>query len=131
MVRTPRCVENYKKQVETLLKLGASPEEVAEDLGITVELVIMCEESNFNYHVSYDSGPEDGMSREFTFNENEAKAALVSPLLLSSLKDLTDAEMGMMERYVDDSPMSDAEREWCADKFYELRAIAYGCTEEV
>jgi hypothetical protein len=36
----------------------------------------------------------------------------------------------MMERYVDESPMGEEEREWCADKFYELQAIAYGQAEE-
>ena len=131
MVRTPRWVENYKKKVETLVKEGLSYDQVAEVLGISQERVLMCEESSFNYHVSYDSGPEEGMSRDFVFSEDEAKTALISPILVSSLQELTDAEMKMMERYVDETPMSEEEREWCADKFYELRAIAYGQTEEV
>ena len=131
MVRTPRWIGDYKKQVDALIKEGKSYEEISELLGIGQDKVMMCEESNFNYHVSYDSGPEEGMSRDFIFHDNEAKATLVSPALLASLKGLTDAEMGMMERYVDESPMSEEEREWCADKFFELRAIAYGQTEEV
>ena len=130
MVRTPRWVEIYKKRVDTLLKDGRTYNEIAELLSISYDMVIICEESSFNYHVSYDSGPEEGMSRDFVFNIDEAKTALISPFLINSLRNMSDAEMGMMERYVDELPMSEEEREWCADKFYELRAIAYGQTEE-
>jgi len=131
MVKTPRWVENYKKKVDTLVKEGLTYSQVAEVLGISHEMVAMCEESNFNYHVTYDSGPEEGMSRNFVFNMDEAKSTLISPELISSLRGLSDAEMKMMGRYVDESPMGEEEREWCADKFYELQAIAYGQTEEV
>jgi DNA-directed RNA polymerase specialized sigma subunit len=131
MVRTPRWVEIYKKRVDNFLKEGKTYEQVAELLSISYDMVIMCEESSFNYHVSYDSGPEDGMSRGFIFNVDEAKATLISPSLLAGLKEMSEAEMLMMERYVDGNQMSEAEHEWCAEKFHELRAIAYGQSEEV
>ena len=130
MVRTPRWVEIYKKRVDALVKEGLTYVQIAERLNISHEMVLMCEESNFNYHVTYDSGPEEGMSREFVFNFDEARATLLSPALLATLREMTDAEMKMMERYVQESPMSEEEREWCAEKFFELQAQAYGRTEE-
>ncbi len=129
MVRTPRWVSDYKKKIDDFMQEGKTYLEISTELGIDLDRVIMCVESTFNYHVSYDSGPEDWSSREFTFHDDEAKAALVSPALVSSLKSLTDAEMKMMERYVDDAQMSDEEREWCAEKFFELQSIAYGQRE--
>ena len=130
MVRTPRQLGAYKKRVDSLLKEGKTYKQIAELLDISHEMVIMCEESGFNYHVSYDSGPEENMSRDFVYNIDEAKVTLISPNLLSRLKEMTEAEMLMMERYIEGDTVGEAEYEWCSEKFYELRAIAYGQADD-
>ena len=130
MVRTPRWVSVYKKRVDKMLEEGCMYEDIAEELDIGVALVMMCAESSFNYHVSFDTTPNGEGGRDFEFLDDEAKATLITPTLLKSLRDLSDAEMRMMERYVDNAPLSDDEREWCSEKFHELQNIAYGRQEE-
>jgi len=39
--------------------------------------------------------------------------------------------MSMLMKYIEDAPMTDAERELAAEKFYELQAIAHGQDTEV
>ena len=47
--------------------------------GIDEDKVISCELSANNYHVSYDSAPEDWVTPEFVYNFEEHKATLLSP----------------------------------------------------
>lgn len=130
MVRTPRWVGAHKKQVDALIKTGKSYVEIAEELGIAIDRVAMCDESTYNYHISYDSRPEDWMTKEFIFEDDEAKAALISKSLISRMKEMSDAEMRIMERFVEEKPMSDEEREWASDRFYELQAVAHGLVQD-
>jgi len=130
MVKTPRWIASYKKEVDSLLKGGMSYGEISDQLGIPIDKVMMCDESTFNYHISYDSRPEDWMTKEFVFEVDEAKTVLVSEPLVKRMKDMTDAEMKIMEKFVDEKPLSEEEREWAADRFYELSAIAHGFSED-
>jgi DNA-directed RNA polymerase specialized sigma subunit len=131
MVRTPRWIANYRNQVSDLLAQGKSYKEVAAELNIDEAKVIHCEMSANNYHVSYDSTPEDWVTPEFVYDFEEHKATLLSPELISQIRELSDAEMKMLLQYVEDAPISEEEREWAADKFYELQAIAHGFSEPV
>jgi hypothetical protein len=81
--------------------------------------------------VSYDSSPEDWVTPEFVYNFEEHKATLLSPELITQIRSLSDAEMTMLMRYVEDSNVSDEEHEWAAEKFHELRGVAYGTTEPI
>ena len=65
------------------------------------------------------------------FNFEEHKATLLSPELVDQIKTLTDAEMTMLMKYIDDVPVSEEEYEWAATKFYELQAVAHGLSKEV
>jgi hypothetical protein len=87
--------------------------------------------SSNNYHVSYDSSPEDWVTPEFVYNFEEHKATLLSPELVAQIRGLSDAEMKMLLQYIDEAPISEEEREWAANKFYELQAIAHGLSEEI
>ena len=131
MVRTPRWIADYKQRVKTLVESGKSYSEIAEILGISETKVLNCDMSSNNYHVSYDSSPDDWVTPEFVFNFEEHKATLLSPELVKQIRKLSDAEMKMLLQYVDDAPISEEEREWAADKFHELQAIAHGFSEEV
>ncbi len=131
MVRTPRWIASYRNKVSKLVAEGKTYAEISETLGIEEEKVVQCEMSAFNYHISYDSSPEDWVTPEFVFNFEEHKATLLSPELISQIRGLTDAEMTMLMKYIDDVPVSEEEREWAAEKFSELRGIAHGFSEEI
>ena len=126
MVRTPRWISSYKKQVSVLAAEGRTYKEIAEELGIDEVKVMHCEMSANNYHISYDSSPEDWCTPEFVFEFQEHKATLLSPELVSLIRGLSDAEMKMLMQYIDEADISEEEREWAANKFYELTAVAHG-----
>jgi hypothetical protein len=131
MVRTPRWVATYKNRITALLTEGKTYREVAELLDIDETKVIYCELSANNYHVSYDSAPEDWVTPEFVYNFDEHKATLLSPELLRQIRQLSDAEMKMLLQYVDEAPISEEEREWAGNKFFELQGVAHGLSEEI
>ena len=131
MVRTPRWVANYKNKVSSLIAEGKTYAEIAVELDIDETKVIYCELSANNYHVSYDSTPEDWVTPEFVYDFEEHKATLLSPELVAQIRGLSDAEMKMLLQYVDEAPISEEEREWAANKFFELQAVAHGLSEEI
>lgn len=131
MVRTPRWIANYKNQVSELVAEGKTYGEIAEVLGLDEVKVMHCEMSTNNYHVSYDSSPEDWVTPEFVYNFDEHKATLLSPELITLIRELTDAEMTMLMRYIDGNPSSEEESEWAAERFYELRNVAYNGPDQV
>lgn len=130
MVRTPRWAIVNKNKVNELLSQGKTYREVAEEMGVDESRVYLCDLSTNNYHISYDSNPEDWVSKEFVFKVDEAKATLVSRNLMQVMKEMSDAEMKIMEKYVDGVSLTDEEREWASDRFYQLSAIAHGQSEE-
>jgi DNA-directed RNA polymerase specialized sigma subunit len=131
MVRTPRWVANYKAKVSALVAEGKSYREIAEILDIEEAKVVHCELSANNYHISYDSTPEDWVTPEFVYNFEEHKATLLSTELIHQIRTLTDAEMKMLLQYVEGASISEEEYEWASSKFYELQAVAHGFSEEV
>lgn len=131
MVRTPRWIASFKNQVSELVAEGKTYKEIAEVLGLDESKVMQCELSTNNYHVSYDSSPEDWVTPEFVYNFEEHKATLLSPELVTLIRELTDAEMTMLMRYIDGNPSSEEESEWASEKFHDLQNIAYGISQEV
>jgi DNA-directed RNA polymerase specialized sigma subunit len=130
MVRTPRWATSFQSRVAQMLAEGQTYDDVASELGLDKEKVRICEMSVNNYHVSYDSQPDDWVSPEFVYNCDAAKATLLSPELRREIEALTDPEMSMLLKYVGDQGMSEEEREWASEKFFELQSIAHGFTEE-
>jgi len=131
MVRTPRWIASYRNQVSELVAEGKTYREIANILDIDESKVLHCEMSANNYHVSYDSSPEDWVTPEFVYTCDEHKAALLSPELTSQIRSLTDAEMMMLMKYIDGASISEEEYEWAAEKFQDLRGVAHGFSEEV
>lgn len=126
MVRTPRWIANYKNQVSELVAEGKNYQEIATILGLDETKVLHCEMSANNYHISYDSSPEDWVTPEFVYDFEEHKATLLSPELIGQIRELSDAEMSMLTKYIDNMPISEEEREWAAQKFFDLQSIAHG-----
>lgn len=131
MVRTPRWIANYKTKISELLLEGKTYKEVADELGLDESRVMQCELSTNNYHVSYDSTPDDWVTPEFVYDFEEHKATLLSTELLHAIRSLSDAEMKMLLQYVDGAAISEEEREWAANRFFELQSVAHGLSEEV
>ena len=131
MVRTPRWVANYKSKVSSMVAEGKSYAEIAAELNIDEAKVTYCELSANNYHVSYDSTPEDWCTPEFVYNFEEHKATLLSPELIHQIRALSDAEMKMLLQYVEGADVSEEEYEWAANRFYELTNVAHGLTGEI
>lgn len=126
MVRTPRWIAQHKVRINELLSEGKTYKEVADLMEMDEMKIIQCEMSNKNYHISYDSSPEDWVTPEFVYDFQEHKATLLSPELINAIKNLTDPEMKMMMKFVGDEKTSEEEYEWAADKFAELQAVAHG-----
>jgi len=126
MVRTPRWIVQHKKQITEMLAEGKTYKEVGDLLGFDEIKIVHCEMSTYNYHVSYDSSPEDWVSPEFVYDFEEHKATLLSPELIKEIKKLTDPEIKMLLQYVEEANISEEEYEWAADKFAELQSIAHG-----
>lgn len=131
LVKTPRWVPSIKKKVDEALKENKSYKEIAEELGVVESKVLMAEMSSNNYHVSYDSSPEDWVSREFIYNEDDVKPYLVSDQLVSAMKQLTESQLAVLVRYTeDDKSLPPTDREWAVEKFNELHSIAHGFCDE-
>jgi hypothetical protein len=110
---------------------GKTYREIAELLGLDETKVLHCEMSANNYHISYDSSPEDWVTPEFVYDFEEHKATLLSPELIHHIRALSEAEMVMLMKYIDDSPVSEEEREWASEKFFELQGIAHGLSGQL
>jgi DNA-directed RNA polymerase specialized sigma subunit len=130
MVRTPRWIANYKARITFLLSEGKTYREVADILGLDEFKIMQCELSATNYHISYDSSPEDWVTPEFVYDFDEHKATLLSPELIQEIRTLSDAEMKMLMQYIDGAEVSEEEYEWASNKFFELRGVAHGFGEE-
>lgn len=126
MVRTPRWIEKVRNQVLEGLKKNMSYSEIAEELGIPESRVATCHLAENNYHLSYDSNPEDWSSQDFIHEDDEVLSTLGSPELRDELKRYTEAQIDKMVRYAHKEPMSEEDLEWAADEFHRLKDIAYG-----
>jgi DNA-directed RNA polymerase specialized sigma subunit len=131
MVRTPRWIANYKTKIGELLQSGKTYKEVADLLGLDEIRVIQCEMSANNYHISYDSSPEDWVTPEFVYDFEEHKATLLSPELVREIRELSDAEMKMLLQYIEGAPISEEQQEWASTRFFELQAVAHGISREI
>ena len=131
MVRTPRWIANYKTKVSQLIEEGKNYKEVAEILGLDEARVIYCELSSNNYHISYDSSPDDWVSPEFVYELEEHKATLLSPELITQIRSLSDSEMSLLMKYIEGTPISEEDYEWASEKFFELQNVAHGLSGQV
>lgn len=129
LVKTPRWVAKHKEAVDERLRENKTYSEIADDLGIDESKVLVVEMTSNNYHVSYDHSPEDWVSREFIYNDDDIKPYIVSPQLLEAMRDLTEIEMITVLKYVEEQDMSREEHEWAANKFAQLQTIAHGKSE--
>jgi hypothetical protein len=65
------------------------------------------------------------------YDFEEHKATLLSPELIAQIRLLSEAEMTMLIKYIEGSPVSEEEHEWAAEKFFELQGIAHGLAGQI
>jgi len=126
LVKTPRWVAKYKSQVDEMLRNNFTYGEISEAIGIPEHKVVMVEMTTYNYHVSYDSNPEDWVTKEFIFNDDEVKPYLISPELINGIRGLSESELATITKFIEGKDLPQNEKEWAASKFSELHSIAHG-----
>jgi DNA-directed RNA polymerase specialized sigma subunit len=130
LVKTPRWVAKYKNKVDEMLRNKLSYGEISEVLGIPEEKVIIVEMTSYNYHVSYDSNPEDWVSREFIFNDDEVKPYIASPELIEAIRGMSESELATITKFIEGRDINQADKEWAASRFSDLHDIAHGFNED-
>lgn len=100
MVRIPRWIVPIREEVKRMLEEGCSYDEISEELGLTDQQILMCEQSWQEIHSSYDHTPDEWRPREFIYEIDEAKT-LVGRDVLIALGDLPDSDLQLLLRHVE------------------------------
>lgn len=122
MVRVPRWIPAVRGEVRRLLQEGATYEEVGEELGLSHQQVLMCEESWHEIHSSYDHTPDDWRPREFVYELDEVKT-LVGKEVLAALGDLPDSDLNLLLAHVEGELESEDDRKRAEDLMTLLRSF--------
>lgn len=100
MVRIPRWIVPIREDVKKMLADGATYEEVCEELGLSKQQVLMCEQSWQEIHSSYDHTPDEWRPREFVYEIDEAKT-IVGKEVMIALGDLPDTDLNLLLSHVE------------------------------
>ena len=100
MVRVPRWIVPIREEVKRMLAEGSSYEEVCEELDLTKQQVLMCEQSWQEIHSSYDHTPDEWRPREFIYEIDEAKT-IVGKEVMIALGDLPDSDLTLLLSHVE------------------------------
>ena len=102
MVRIPRWIVPVREDVKRMLQEGATYEEICEELGLTEQQVLMCEQSWQEIHSSYDHTPDEWRPREFIYEMDEARV-LIGKDVVIALGDLPDSDLNLLLSHVEGS----------------------------
>lgn len=122
MVRVPRWITPVRDEVRQMLSDGASYDEICEELGLTHEQVLMCEESWHEIHSSYDHTPDERRPKEFIYEIDEARA-MIGADVLHALGELPDGELGLLLSYVEGELKDPAQLEKAEGLLSRLRSL--------
>jgi DNA-directed RNA polymerase specialized sigma subunit len=126
MVRTPRWVEKIRNDVLEGVRDGKSYSEIAKDLEVDESKIAMCHLAENNYHLSYDSSPEDWVTPEFIHNDDEVKSFLLCEEVRRMLVNYEKEEIAIIVKYAEGKEIAEKDREWAADQFFIIRDTVYG-----
>ncbi len=122
MVRIPRWIMPVRADVRRMLQEGASYDEVAEELGLSHQQVLMCEESWQEIHSSYDHTPDEWRPREFVYEIDEAKT-MIGEEVLKALGNLPDSDLDLLLAHVEGLLEDQSEIARANDLLKDLRSI--------
>ncbi len=104
------------------MKQGLSFEEIAEELGMDENQVIMCEESWREIHSSYDHTPDEGRPKEFIYEVDEIKSLIGNDIIME-VGDLSDADIQLLLLHVEGELESEEERDRAQMLLEELKSL--------
>lgn len=122
MVRIPRWISPIRAEVRKMLQEGASYEEVSEELGLSHQQVLMCEESWQEIHSSYDHTPDEWRPREFVYEIDEART-MIGEEVLKVLGNLPDQDLELLLAHVEGLLEDQKEIERANELLQGLRSI--------
>jgi len=122
MVRVPRWIGGVRDEVRELVKQGLSFEEIAEELGMDENQVIMCEESWREIHSSYDHTPDEGRPKEFVYEVDEIKSLIGNDIIME-VGDLSDADIQLLLLHVEGELESEEEKDRAQMLLEELKSL--------
>jgi DNA-directed RNA polymerase specialized sigma subunit len=122
MVRVPRWIGGVRDEVRELVKQGLSFEEIAEELGMDENQVIMCEESWREIHSSYDHTPDEGRPKEFIYEVDEIKSLIGNDIIME-VGDLSDADIQLLLLHVEGELESEEEKDRAQMLLEELKSL--------
>lgn len=122
MVRVPRWIGGVRDEVRELVKQGLSFYEIAEELGMDEDQVIMCEESWREIHSSYDHTPDEGRPKEFVYEVDEIKALIGNDIIME-VGDLSDADIQLLLLHVEGELESEEEKDRAQMLLEELKSL--------
>lgn len=122
MVRVPRWIGGVRDEVRELVKQGLSFYEIAEELGMDEDQVIMCEESWREIHSSYDHTPDEGRPKEFVYEVDEIKALIGNDIIME-VGDLSDADIQLLLLHVEGELESEEEKDRAQMLLEDLKSL--------
>ena len=122
MVRVPRWIMPIRAEVRQMLTDGATYDEIGEELGLTHQQVLMCEESWQEIHSSYDHTPDEWRPKEFVYEIDEARA-MIGEEVLQALGNLPDPDLELLLAHVEGLLEDDEEIARANELLKYLRAI--------
>jgi RNA polymerase sigma factor (sigma-70 family) len=122
MVRVPRWIMPIRAEVRQMLVDGSTYDEIGEELGLTHQQVLMCEESWQEIHSSYDHTPDEWRPKEFIYEIDEARA-MIGEEVLQALGNLPDQDLELLLAHVEGQLEDDEEIARADELLRYLRAI--------
>ena len=122
MVRIPRWIMPIRADVRRMLQEGSTYDEVGEELGLSHQQVLMCEESWQEIHSSYDHTPDEWRPREFVYEIDEART-MIGEEVLKALGNLPDADLDLLLAHVQGLLEDEREIKRANDLLHDLRSI--------
>lgn len=122
MVRVPRWIMPIRGEVRRMLQEGADYDEICEELGLTHQQVLMCEESWQEIHSSYDHTPDERRPKEFIYEIDEARA-MIGTGVLETLGELPDQDLELLLAHVEGELEDETELRRAEELLQYLRSL--------
>jgi len=125
MVKVPRWIAGIRDEVREMINKGSSYEEIGDELGLSEDQIMMCEQSWQEIHTSYDHTPDDFRPREFTYEIDEVKS-VIGVEVFEKVGDLPDSDIELLLLHVEGVLETDEEKDRAEALLEALKEIVRG-----